>query len=244
MTKEFLLHEEKKGKVNTSQDKQREKDHADGADSQAPLANLQQQIGNRAVQRLLAQRSDEGAFELDDETAGRINRERGGGQPLETDVQEEMGAAMGQDFRDVTVHTSPEADGLNRDLGAKAFTTGTDIFFREGEYAPKSSEGQELIAHELTHVVQQGAGEVDSGGQMKVNAPGDAFEREADAVAQEVAGQDAGAMAQRQIEEEGEAVQLQPVEEEEEELQMQSIEEEEEELQMQPMEEEEEELQM
>ena len=53
------------------------------------------------------------------------------------------------------VHTGPRADSLNHTLQAKAFTTGQDIFFRQGAYNPASSGGQELLAHELTHVVQQ-----------------------------------------------------------------------------------------
>lgn len=94
---------------------------------------------------------------------------------------------MGQDFSGVRVHTSPEADNLNRQLGAKAFTTGSDTFFRNGAYDPYSSSGQMLIAHELTHTVQQASGAVGgSGGKMTVRAPGDAFEREADAVAKAV----------------------------------------------------------
>jgi hypothetical protein len=192
------------------------------------LASLQQQVGNRAVQRLIAQCSDERAFELDDDTAERIMRERSGGQSLEIDVQERMGTAIGHDFGDVRVHTSPASDELNRQLGAKAFTTGRDIFFREGAYKPHSSAGQELIAHELTHVAQQSSGAVGSGGgRMTVNAPGDAFEQEADAVAKSVTAPEASAQIQRQAEAE-EEVQMQEMPEEEEELQMQAEEEEEE----------------
>ena len=90
-----------------------------------------------------------------------------------------------------------------------------------------------MIAHELTHVVQQGSGAVPAGGKMTVNAPGDAYEQQADATAHAVT----QAGVQRQEEEE--LVQMQPLEEEEEMLQMQ---EEEELVQMQPIEEEEEEL--
>ncbi len=157
------------------------------ARSESGMMDLQQKIGNRAVQRLLAQRSGAGSFELDDETTVRINRARGGGQPLEHNVQAQMGAAMDHDFSSVQVHTSPEADDLNKQLGAKAFTTGRDVFFRQGTYQPHTSGGQELIAHELTHVVQQSSGAVGgSGSRMTVNAPGDAFEQEADAVASEI----------------------------------------------------------
>ncbi|HUF39214.1 MAG TPA: DUF4157 domain-containing protein, partial [Anaerolineales bacterium] len=147
-----------------------------------PLADLQQQVGNRAVQRLI-QRSGGGPAEVEEDTAGRIEASRGGGQELDPGVRETMGAAMGQDFSDVRVHTSPEADDLNQKLGAEAFTTGSDVFFSDGAYDPGSGSGQELLAHELTHVVQQGSGQVGGGsGGMTVNEPGDAHEQEADSV--------------------------------------------------------------
>jgi hypothetical protein len=126
-----------------------------------------------------------------------------------------MGDSFGQDFSGVRVHSSPEADDLNHQLSAKAFTTGQDIFFREGAYAPGSSGGQELIAHELTHVVQQSTGAVSSGGAgMTVNPPGDSFEHEADHVASTLG----AAGVQRQAEEEEEEqVQMQEMPEDEEE---------------------------
>jgi hypothetical protein len=86
-----------------------------------------------------------------------INRAKGGGQPLDTGLQRSMGQAMGADFSGVRVHTDAQSDQLNQSIQAKAFTTGQDVFFRSGEYNPGSKGGQELIAHELTHVVQQGA---------------------------------------------------------------------------------------
>jgi hypothetical protein len=84
-----------------------------------------------------------------------IETSRGGGQRLPEQVQFSMGQAMGADFGGVRVHADATADSLNRSLEARAFTTGQDIFFKQGEYAPESSQGQELLAHELTHVVQQ-----------------------------------------------------------------------------------------
>lgn len=221
----------------------------------AALHGLQQQVGNRAVQRLLAQRSGEGAFDLDDQTAGRINAARGGGQTLDASVQTKMGEATGHDFSGVRVHTGPESHTLNEQLGAKAFTTGQDVFFRDGAYDPGSSGGQELLAHELTHVVQQSSGAVGGGGAgMQVNAPGDAFEQEADSVAQSVmsgtnapaAGAQAG--VQRQAEgaqdeemltqmqaEDDKEIQMQPAEDGAETLQRQTEDEEEEPpVQMQP----------
>jgi len=88
-----------------------------------------------------------------------IQQARGSGQALAPDLQAKMGQAMGADFSNVRVHTDTQSDHLNRSIQAKAFTTGQDIFFRQGAYQPGNRGGQELIAHELTHVVQQGGGQ-------------------------------------------------------------------------------------
>ncbi|CAD5981027.1 eCIS core domain-containing protein [Planktothrix agardhii] len=84
-----------------------------------------------------------------------IQTAKGGGQPLDGGLQRSMGQAMGADFSGVKVHTDSQSDQLNQSIQAKAFTTGQDVFFRQGAYEPSSRGGQELIAHELTHVVQQ-----------------------------------------------------------------------------------------
>jgi hypothetical protein len=93
--------------------------------------------------------------ESDAEVATAIDRQRGGGQALDIGLQQSMGRAMGADFSRVRVHTDSQSDQLNRSIQAKAFTTGHDVFFRQGTYQPTSRGGQALIAHELTHVVQQ-----------------------------------------------------------------------------------------
>ncbi len=197
-----------------------------------PLGNLQQRVGNRAIQRLLAQRSAVGPAEVDDEIAGRINRKRGSGLPLDSAVQKQMSESTGGDFSQVKVHTDPEADTLNHQLGAKAFTTGQDVFFRAGEYQPQASAGQKLLAHELTHVVQQSQGTSSASGPMKVNAPGDVFEQQADAVANAVTG------GQRSAPQSAARVQRAEAPEEEDTLQRQE-QEDQDQLQMAPEEEEE-----
>jgi hypothetical protein len=112
-----------------------------------------------------------------------IRRARGGGQPLEGALQEQMSASLGHDFSRVRVHTDSEADQLNQQLHARAFTTGADIFFKRGAYDTASRGGQELIAHELSHVVQQTTGRVSGGGSgMIVGPDGDALEQEAEAM--------------------------------------------------------------
>ena len=89
-----------------------------------------------------------------------IQSARGSGQSLDANLQQSMGQAMGADFSGVKIHTDSQSDQLNKSIQAKAFTTGQDVFFRQGAYEPSSRGGQELIAHELTHVVQQNGGAV------------------------------------------------------------------------------------
>ena len=85
-----------------------------------------------------------------------IQQSRGSGQPLPGNLRQPMEQAFGgADFSEVKVHTNAQSDQLNKSIQARAFTTGQDVFFRQGAYQPRSRGGQELIAHELTHVVQQ-----------------------------------------------------------------------------------------
>ncbi|NTW21867.1 MAG: DUF4157 domain-containing protein, partial [Nostocales cyanobacterium W4_Combined_metabat2_030] len=69
-----------------------------------------------------------------------------------------METAFDANFSRVKVHTDGESDQLNKSLNSRAFATGQDIFFSQGAYNPGSRDGQELLAHELTHIVQQNGG--------------------------------------------------------------------------------------
>ncbi|MEM1256817.1 MAG: DUF4157 domain-containing protein [Cyanobacteria bacterium P01_H01_bin.21] len=89
------------------------------------------------------------------EFESHLNSARSGGSALEPTIKGQMESAMGADFSGVKIHTGHQADQLSRSIQAKAFTTGQDVFFKQGEYNPSSRSGQELLAHELTHVVQQ-----------------------------------------------------------------------------------------
>jgi hypothetical protein len=86
---------------------------------------------------------------------GAIDGARGGGQPLASTTRKPMEQAFGADFGGVKIHTDSRADTLNRAVQARAFTSGQDLFFRNGEFDPTSHSGQKLLAHELTHVMQQ-----------------------------------------------------------------------------------------
>ena len=94
--------------------------------------------------------------DLDSSTAAALQSQRGRGRPLDGPVRTSMESAFGADFSSVRVHDGPPAQALNRSLSARAFTMSSDIFFRAGAPNGSSADGQRLLAHELTHVVQQG----------------------------------------------------------------------------------------
>ncbi|HSS76420.1 MAG TPA: DUF4157 domain-containing protein [Thermoanaerobaculia bacterium] len=93
------------------------------------------------------------AFPLPDHLAGFTQV---GGQPLPAAVRQKMESFFGASFADVRVHVGPHASSI----GALAFTQGTHIHFAPGQYNPSSPQGQQILGHELTHVVQQRAGRV------------------------------------------------------------------------------------
>ena len=156
---------------------------------QNAVLRMQKTLGNAAVQRMLVQRrvdapaGREGEA-IDDDVTSTINSARGSGQPLDNGVAQRMGEAMGADFSAVHVHADSQADALNQQLSAKAFTTGNDIFFQQGAYEPQSDSGQQLLAHELTHVVQQGG--TAPSGPLTLGPAEDSFEAEADSTASQV----------------------------------------------------------
>jgi hypothetical protein len=174
-----------------------QREHEHGASRQQPrrddsaaarTPDLAPGLGNVALQRLIRGAISRFAAEGGpvDETVGRaIEAARGGGHQLDPAARPDLESALGEDFSEVRVHTDATADHLSRAVEATAFTTGGDIFFRSGAYEPLSSAGRKLLAHELTHVVQQrGAPPAQ---ELRVTDPGDASEREAEAVAEQVA---------------------------------------------------------
>jgi hypothetical protein len=147
-------------------------------------------------------RQADGSSSVDEAVASQIQAKRGSGQALDENIRRNLEPSFGADFSDVRVHTDGEADTLNHAVNAEAFTTGKDIFFSEGKYNPSSSDGQKLLAHELTHVVQQESATPTSG--LTVSEPDDASEREAGDVANSLmatAAAPAAASVSRQAEE-------------------------------------------
>ena len=144
-------------------------------------------VGNQAFSALARQGSGilpDGRAHPDVESA--IAQTRGSGQKLDDGSREKIGGGLGDSLDDVRVHTDDHANSLASSVSARAFTTGSDVYFAKGEYSPGSSDGQQLLAHELTHVVQQrGAA---TSGPLQVSQPGDALENEAEAAAGDLLG--------------------------------------------------------
>ncbi len=92
------------------------------------------------------------------ELEAKLNSKKGSGRPLPGETNQKMSRAFGADFSHVQVHTGSDAVQMNQELQARAFTRGSDIYFNRGEYDTQSQDGKRLLAHELTHVVQQGGG--------------------------------------------------------------------------------------
>jgi outer membrane protein OmpA-like peptidoglycan-associated protein len=112
---------------------------------------------------------------------------RSPGRPLDADTQGFMESRFGRDFSQVRVHTGVKAAESARAVNARAYTVGEDVVFGERQFRPTARAGQRLLAHELTHVIQQ-AGRV--GRPKRVSSPDDRTEQEAERVADEVAAAD------------------------------------------------------
>ena len=93
--------------------------------------------------------------EVNDDLQARLNQFRSGGQPLPESVQAFFEPRFGHDFSQVSVHADAQAAESAHVLNARAFTVGWDMVFGSRQYAPETAEGKQLLAHELTHVVQQ-----------------------------------------------------------------------------------------
>lgn len=91
-----------------------------------------------------------------DSVTNQINSSKGGGKSMGASTKNYMESRFGTDFSGVKIHTDSNAIQLSRELNAQAFTVGNNIYFNEGKYNPNSTQGKHLLAHELTHTVQQG----------------------------------------------------------------------------------------
>jgi Domain of unknown function (DUF4157) len=141
----------------------------------AGILGLQRAAGNASVSRLLTE--DDERSPVKDLLASSA------GQPLDRSTQALMQSRLGQDFSDVRVHSDGKATESAKAVNAHAYTVGTDVVFQSDKYAPGTESGKKMLAHELTHVVQQKAGPVDgtpAGGGINISHPSDPFEQAAE----------------------------------------------------------------
>ncbi len=137
------------------------------------------------LSRAVARRKSDGDATLGDVATAAIDS-KDGGRPLDSQVRTRAQVHLGADLREVRVHTDPVAREASAAIGARAFAHGRDIFLGPGE----SATDVPLMAHELTHVVQQGAAgrRAPQRQQVEVGAPNTPAEQQADQVAAQVAG--------------------------------------------------------
>jgi hypothetical protein len=137
----------------------------------AGVAALQRAAGNAGTAAL-----------MEEERSPVHDAVSSGGAPLEPGLRVDMENRFGQDFGDVRIHNDDAAHSSAKSVNAQAYTVGSDIVFQRDRYDPASDAGRHMLAHELTHVVQQRNGPVDgtpAGGGVKISDPSDRFEREA-----------------------------------------------------------------
>jgi len=126
----------------------------------APSPSSDEEDDSPPIQRLAIssiQARADGSGEVSSDVESRIQGLQGGGQPLPESERHFFESRMGADFSGVRIHSDTNAAQTSHDIQARAFTVGNDIAFNSGEYQPKSSAGRHLLAHELTHTIQQGA---------------------------------------------------------------------------------------
>lgn len=131
--------------------------------SSSPLATKIQRKENEEEETIQAKslmmKSKGGKSAATPALAAQLKNTKGNGSPLSNATNQFMSNAIGADFGNVKIHTGSDAVQMNEGLNARAFTHGSDIYFNKGQFNPDSSQGKHLLAHELTHVVQQGKGQ-------------------------------------------------------------------------------------
>lgn len=132
-------------------------------------SNVQQKkmAGGKEEEEVVQQKADGTPASGSPPLSSRINNSSGNGRSLPHHTLSEMQSSFNADFSQVRIHTGADAVSMNKELRAQAFTHGRDIYFNNGKYDPETSNGRHLLAHELTHVIQQGAhGEVQEGNDV------------------------------------------------------------------------------
>ncbi|MBL7749596.1 MAG: DUF4157 domain-containing protein [Chitinophagaceae bacterium] len=132
--------------------------NASGIQRKCAACEEEEKVQRKPLASFIQRKEATGGMVASPTVTSQINATKGKGSTMDSHTQSFMQSRFGTDFSNINIHTGGEAIQMSRDLNAKAFTVGNDIYFNEGQYNPNSSEGKHLLAHELTHTVQQGGG--------------------------------------------------------------------------------------
>jgi hypothetical protein len=127
------------------------------ADQLTPLVQRQEEKPEEEEEPVQAKREGGNPLRLTSDANVRIQSLRGGGAPLPPSPRSFFERRFGCDFGDVRVHSDSQASEAAKSVRAQAFTFGHDIVFGQNQYSPESPDGKKLLAHELSHVIQQHA---------------------------------------------------------------------------------------
>jgi len=175
------------------------KDEADSGGAEALMAGRTDALTPAAVmhlQKTAGNATVSAALEEQEPSLVKDVVGSGGGAPLDKDTMGFMESRLGADFSDVRVHTDAKASDSARSVQAYAYTVGSDVVFQSGKYEPDSDSGKRMLAHELTHVVQQRSGPVagtPAPGGIQISHPSDRFEQAAEGSADRVMSSASGA---------------------------------------------------
>lgn len=188
---------------------------------EAAAAGRTDVLGTHGLQRLQRAVGNAGASALMEEGPSVADVTSRSGSPLPDHTRAEMETRLGADFSDVRVHTDGDAHASASAVNAHAYTVGHNMVFQRGMYDTESHAGKTMLAHELTHVIQQRSGPVegtDRGDGVKVSDPSDRFEREAASNADKVM---SGPAVQREAADDEDEMQMSAVQRQEDEEELQ-----------------------
>lgn len=162
--------EEEEAQAKMELQKQEEEEEAQPKLQRQPLEEEEEMLQTQPEEEeeeLLMPKTENGALNVNKMTAQKLQGTRGNGNPLNPAIRRQMENSFGADFKHVKIHTDSTAVQMNKNLGAQAFASNNDIYFNEGKYKPDTNAGKKLLAHELTHTIQQ-AGKADLNVQFTI----------------------------------------------------------------------------
>ncbi len=159
LQRQAVIEEEKEQPIQRQPEEEEEEEtlQRQAATEEEKEQPIQRQPEEEEEEEETLQRQAEGTPNVSANISADIRNSMSGGQPLPLSVRRFMEPRFQADFSRVKIHTNDNATKLNRGVSAKAFAVGSHIFFGRDQYQPETDQGSELIAHELTHTIQQGA---------------------------------------------------------------------------------------